>query len=163
MAIIWCSSRSCTLGRNVSALFLPGFCFRLRLSRAPQPSGRLAAETTAPTSVPKPLVRRCAKEVFSLSGINRRLAGLHNCFPEIFHPVKFLRCSDILFAPLRVLANSHSTSTFGRAVSGLAVAPYPATSESERSVSFNQLNPKTGHRIKHAKGDTGTAGATAEL
>jgi hypothetical protein len=77
--------------------------------------------------------------------------------------VKFLRCSDILFAPLRVLANSHSTSTFGRAVSGLADAPYPATSESERSVSFNQLNPKTGHRIKHAKGDTGTAGATAEL
>jgi DNA end-binding protein Ku len=30
------------------------------------------------------------------------------------------------------------------------VALYPATSESEK-VSFNQLNRKTGHRIKYAK------------
>jgi Ku70/Ku80 beta-barrel domain len=37
------------------------------------------------------------------------------------------------------------------------VALYPATSESEK-VSFNQLNRKTGHRIKYAKvdADTGT-------
>ncbi len=32
------------------------------------------------------------------------------------------------------------------------VALYPATSESEK-VSFNQLNRKTGHRIKYAKVD----------
>src|SRR5437764_14456333 len=35
------------------------------------------------------------------------------------------------------------------------VALYPATSESEK-VSFNQLNRKTGHRIKYAKVDTDT-------
>jgi DNA end-binding protein Ku len=35
------------------------------------------------------------------------------------------------------------------------VALYPATSESEK-VSFNQLNRKTGHRIKYAKVDAGT-------
>src|SRR3979409_1146826 len=35
------------------------------------------------------------------------------------------------------------------------VALYPATSESEK-VSFNQLNRKTGHRIKYAKGDADT-------
>ena len=36
------------------------------------------------------------------------------------------------------------------------VALYPATSESEK-VSFNQLNRKTGHRIKYAKVDADTA------
>jgi DNA end-binding protein Ku len=35
------------------------------------------------------------------------------------------------------------------------VALYPATSESEK-VSFNQLNRKTGHRIKYAKVDADT-------
>jgi DNA end-binding protein Ku len=35
------------------------------------------------------------------------------------------------------------------------VALYPATSESEK-ISFNQLNRKTGHRIKYAKVDAGT-------
>src|SRR5213596_2681171 len=35
------------------------------------------------------------------------------------------------------------------------VALYPATSESEK-VSFNQLNRKTGHRIKYAKVDVDT-------
>ena len=35
------------------------------------------------------------------------------------------------------------------------VALYPATSESEK-VSFNQLNRKTGHRIKYAKIDADT-------
>ena len=35
------------------------------------------------------------------------------------------------------------------------VALYPATSESEK-VSFNQLNRKTGHRIKYAKVDAET-------
>jgi DNA end-binding protein Ku len=35
------------------------------------------------------------------------------------------------------------------------VALYPATSESEK-VSFNQLNRKTGHRIKYAKVDSDT-------
>jgi DNA end-binding protein Ku len=35
------------------------------------------------------------------------------------------------------------------------VALYPATSESEK-VSFNQLNRKTGHRIKYAKVDANT-------
>jgi Ku70/Ku80 beta-barrel domain len=35
------------------------------------------------------------------------------------------------------------------------VALYPATSESEK-ISFNQLNRKTGHRIKYAKVDADT-------
>ncbi len=35
------------------------------------------------------------------------------------------------------------------------VALYPATSESEK-VTFNQLNRKTGHRIKYAKVDADT-------
>ena len=35
------------------------------------------------------------------------------------------------------------------------VALYPATSESEK-VSFNQINRKTGHRIKYAKVDADT-------
>jgi DNA end-binding protein Ku len=35
------------------------------------------------------------------------------------------------------------------------VALYPVTSESE-TVSFNQLNRKTGHRIKYAKADADT-------
>jgi DNA end-binding protein Ku len=35
------------------------------------------------------------------------------------------------------------------------VAPYPATSESEK-ISFNQLDRKTGHRIKYAKVDADT-------
>ena len=35
------------------------------------------------------------------------------------------------------------------------VALYPATSESDK-VSFNQLNRKTGHRIKYAKVDADT-------
>jgi DNA end-binding protein Ku len=35
------------------------------------------------------------------------------------------------------------------------VALYPATSESEK-ISFNQLNRKTGHRIKYAKADADT-------
>src|ERR1051325_7800366 len=35
------------------------------------------------------------------------------------------------------------------------VALYPATSDSEK-VSFNQLNRKTGHRIKYAKVDADT-------
>jgi DNA end-binding protein Ku len=35
------------------------------------------------------------------------------------------------------------------------VALYPATSESEKT-SFNQLNRKTGHRIKYAKVDADT-------
>src|SRR3981081_2253218 len=35
------------------------------------------------------------------------------------------------------------------------VALYPATSESEK-ISFNQLNRKTGHRIKYAKLDADT-------
>ena len=35
------------------------------------------------------------------------------------------------------------------------VALYPATSESEK-VSFNQLNRRTGHRIKYAKVDADT-------
>lgn len=35
------------------------------------------------------------------------------------------------------------------------IALYPATSESEK-VSFNQLNRKTGHRIKYAKVDADT-------
>src|ERR1700686_2180161 len=41
------------------------------------------------------------------------------------------------------------------------VALYPATSESEK-VSFNQLNRKTGYRIKNAKvdADTGEEGGT---
>src|SRR3954451_9547998 len=34
------------------------------------------------------------------------------------------------------------------------VALYPATSDSEK-ISFNQINKKTGHRIKYAKVDTG--------
>src|SRR6476660_8577638 len=44
------------------------------------------------------------------------------------------------------------------------VALYPATSESEK-VSFNQLNRKTGHRIKYAKvdADTGEEVANEEL
>jgi hypothetical protein len=45
-------------------------------------------------------------------------------------------------------------------LSGLAVASFPATSESERSICFKQLYPKTGHRIKYAKGDTGTVDTT---
>src|SRR6201995_3041732 len=35
------------------------------------------------------------------------------------------------------------------------IALYPATSESEK-ISFNQLNRKTGHRIKYAKGEADT-------
>jgi DNA end-binding protein Ku len=35
------------------------------------------------------------------------------------------------------------------------VALYPATSESEK-ISFNQLNRKTGHRIKYTKVDADT-------
>jgi DNA end-binding protein Ku len=35
------------------------------------------------------------------------------------------------------------------------IALYPATSESEK-ISFNQLNRKTGHRIKYAKVDADT-------
>src|ERR1700731_945981 len=35
------------------------------------------------------------------------------------------------------------------------IALYPATSESEK-ISFNQLNRKTGHRIKYAKVDSDT-------
>ncbi len=35
------------------------------------------------------------------------------------------------------------------------VALYPATSESEK-ISFNQLNRKTGHRVKYAKVDADT-------
>src|SRR5712671_1015682 len=44
------------------------------------------------------------------------------------------------------------------------VALYPATSESEK-VSFNQLNRKTGHRIKYAKvdADTGEEVATEDI
>src|ERR1700760_1736208 len=44
------------------------------------------------------------------------------------------------------------------------VALYPATSESEK-VSFNQLNRKSGHRIKYAKvdADTGEAVATQDI
>src|ERR1700693_668621 len=38
------------------------------------------------------------------------------------------------------------------------VALYPATSDSEK-VSFNQINRKTGHRIKYAKGDADTGEA----
>jgi hypothetical protein len=40
-----------------------------------------------------------------------------------------------------------------------------AMSESERSDSFTQFNPKTGHRISNAKGgaDIGTVDARAEL
>jgi DNA end-binding protein Ku len=44
------------------------------------------------------------------------------------------------------------------------VALYPATSESEK-ISFNQLNRKTGHRIKYAKvdGDTGEEVANEDI
>jgi DNA end-binding protein Ku len=44
------------------------------------------------------------------------------------------------------------------------VALYPATSESEK-ISFNQLNRKTGHRIKYAKvdADTGEEVATEDI
>jgi DNA end-binding protein Ku len=35
------------------------------------------------------------------------------------------------------------------------VALYPATSDSEK-ISFNQINRKTGHRIKYAKVDADT-------
>ena len=41
------------------------------------------------------------------------------------------------------------------------VALYPATSESEK-VSFNQLNRKTGHRIKYAKVDADTGEEVAK-
>ena len=123
---------------------------------------------------PKPLRRLpcqnhssgdAAKKSSPLRGINRRLAGLHNCFPGMFHPVKFLRCNVILFAPLCVLANSHFDQHLRESGFRACSRPYPATSESERSVSFNQLNRNTGHRIKYAKGDadTGTVDATAEL
>ena len=42
------------------------------------------------------------------------------------------------------------------------VALYPATSDSEK-ISFNQINRKTGHRIKYAKvdADTGEVGHDA--
>jgi DNA end-binding protein Ku len=40
------------------------------------------------------------------------------------------------------------------------VALYPATSESEK-ISFNQLNRKTGHRIKYAKVDADTGDEVA--
>ena len=44
------------------------------------------------------------------------------------------------------------------------VALYPATSETEK-VSFNQINRKTGHRIKYAKvdADTGEEVATEDI
>src|ERR1700723_2877505 len=44
------------------------------------------------------------------------------------------------------------------------VALYPATSESEK-ITFNQLNRKTGHRIKYAKvdADTGEEGANEDI
>src|SRR3954454_22404110 len=40
------------------------------------------------------------------------------------------------------------------------VALYPATSDTEK-VSFNQINRKTGHRIKYAKGDAETGAEVA--
>ena len=39
--------------------------------------------------------------------------------------------------------------------SGCNYVAYPATSESEK-ISFNQLNRKTGHRIRYVKVDTDT-------
>jgi DNA end-binding protein Ku len=41
------------------------------------------------------------------------------------------------------------------------VALYRATSEAEK-ISFNQLNRRTGHRIKHVKVDAETGGEVAQ-
>jgi DNA end-binding protein Ku len=43
----------------------------------------------------------------------------------------------------------------GKAFCAFRVALYPATSDSEK-ISFNQINRKTGHRIKYAKVDADT-------
>ena len=60
--------------------------------------------------------------------------------------------TSIWSSPPWPLANWKGSSPFSRY---LSVALYPATSESEK-VSFNQLNRKTGDRIKYAKVDDDT-------
>jgi DNA end-binding protein Ku len=67
-----------------------------------------------------------------------------------------LESEPSLFEVLRIVAPRANWKGFLRlSLVTCPVALYPATSESEK-VSFNQLNRKTGHRIKYAKVDADT-------
>src|SRR5947209_15910115 len=73
-------------------------------------------------------------------------------FPEHFFPNRF---NSSFVGVLRMAPRANWKGFLRLSLVTCPVALYPATSESEK-ISFNQINKKTGHRIKYTKVDADT-------